>query len=200
MRRREFIAGLSWAAAWPTAARAQSAARVRRIGWVSLYPEADAGARDSDIAFRQSIEKLGWSVGRNIAVEYRWGVFDAERARAAAAALLNLMPDVILCAGTPAALALRQATDMVPVVFVVVTEPVAQGIVQSFAHPGGNMTGFSYMEPSVGGKWVELLKRVAPDVRHVALMFNPDASPYSQFFYQSIEGAAPGAGGGGPGS
>jgi putative tryptophan/tyrosine transport system substrate-binding protein len=195
MKRRDFIAGLGSAAAWPVVTRAQQrtkpAARVRRIGWLDFYPETDLSARANEIAFRQRMEKLGWSVGRNLAINYRWDVFDAERARVAAASVLDLMPEAIICAGTPAVRALRQATDKVPIVFTTVTEPVAQGIVQSLAHPGGNITGFSYLEPSVGGKWVELIKRIAPSVRRIALLFNPDSSPYSRLFYESIEVAAP---------
>jgi putative ABC transport system substrate-binding protein len=190
MRRREFIVGLGSAAAWPVVARAQPADRVRRIGWLDLSPETDLGAQAAIVAFRQSMERLGWSIGRNLAIDYHWGVVDAARARIASAAVLGQMPDAVTSAGTPATLALRQATDKVPVVFAAVTEPVAQGIVQSCAHPGGNMTGFTYLEPSVGGKWVELLKRVAPDVKHITVIFNPNASPYFQLFYQAIEVAA----------
>jgi putative ABC transport system substrate-binding protein len=192
MRRREFIAGLGSTVVWPVVGRAQEpTTRVRRIGWLDLYPEIDPTARAHSVAFQQSVERLGWSVGRNLVIDYQWSVFDAERARAAASAVLNLMPDVVLCAGTPAALAMRQATQRVPVVFTTVTEPVAQGIVRSLAHPGGNMTGFTYLEWSVGGKWVELLKNIAPEVSHIALMYNPTSSPYSQLFLQAIEIAAP---------
>jgi putative tryptophan/tyrosine transport system substrate-binding protein len=109
--------------------------------------------------------------------------------RVAAVELLRLAPDVILCGGIPATLAFRQATNTVPIVFASVSEPVAQGLVQSLAHPGGNLTGFSYMEPTMGAKWLDLLKQIAPHVNHTALMFNPDSSPYSRLFYQSIETA-----------
>ena len=192
IRRREFITLLGGAAAaWPVVARAQQADRVRRIGWLDLFPEDDLGAQARNIAFRQGMEKLGWIVGRNLVIDYRWGVFDVARARAAAAELLNLAPDVIMSGGTPGALALQQATRTVPIVFAIVSEPVTQGIVASLAHPGGNLTGFSYMEPSIGAKWLELLKEIAPQVARVALMFNPDSSPYSQLYYKSIEAAAP---------
>ena len=173
IRRREFITLLGGAAAWPVVARAQQADRVRRIGWLDLFPEDDLGAQARNIAFRQGMEKLGWIVGRNLVIDYRWGVFDVARARAAAAELLNLAPDVIMSGGTPGALALQQATRTVPIVFAIVSEPVTQGIVASLAHPGGNLTGFSYMEPSIGAKWLELLKEIAPQVARVALMFNP---------------------------
>ena len=139
IRRREFMTLLGGAAAWPVVARAQQADRVRRIGWLDLFPEDDLGAQARNIAFRQSMEKLGWIVGRNLVIDYRWGVFDVARARAAAAELLNLAPDVIMSGGTPGALALQQATRTVPIVFAIVSEPVTQGIVASLAHPGGNL-------------------------------------------------------------
>ena len=151
MRRREFITlGRRPAAAWPLAARGQPADRVRRIGWLHFFPESDPGSQVHAVAFRQGMEKLDWSVGRNLVIDYRWGAFNVERARVIAAELLNLAPDVIVSGGTPGALAFQQITRTVPIVFAVVTEPVTQGIVQSLAHPGGNMTGFSYVEPPMG--------------------------------------------------
>jgi putative ABC transport system substrate-binding protein len=188
MRRRQFIAGLAGAAAWPVVARAQQ--RVRRVGWLDQLPERDPGARAEDIAFRHGMEEIGWTAGRNLTIDYRWGSFDVERARLAATELVNLAPDAIVCGGTTGARALWQATRTVPVVFVGVSEPVAQGFVQSLVRPGGNMTGFSYLEPTLGGKWVDLLKEIAPQVRRVVLVFNPDSSPYSRLFYPSIETAA----------
>jgi putative ABC transport system substrate-binding protein len=179
------------ALAWPLAASGEPADRVRRIGWLHFFPESDPGSQVQALAFRQGIEKLGWSVGRNLAIDYRWGAFNVERARVIAAELLNLAPEVIVSGGTPGALAFQQMTRTVPIVFAVVTEPVTQGIVQSLAHPGVNMTGFTYVEPSMGAKWVELLKDIAPHVTRVALVYNPDASPQSRFFYQSMETVAP---------
>jgi putative tryptophan/tyrosine transport system substrate-binding protein len=122
-------------------------------------------------------------------IDYYWSVFNVERAEHAARDVLGLTPDVIVCAGTPATKALKQATSTVPIVFAIVTEPVAQGIVDSLAHPGGNLTGFTYLEPIVGAKWLELLMQIAPHLKHVALMFNPGSSPYSKLFFQSIETA-----------
>ncbi len=192
MKRREFITLLGGAAAvWPVASRAQQADRIRRVGWLDLVPESDPGARDRVVAFEQNLEKLGWVVGRNFAIDYRWGASDFEKARLAAADLLGRAPEVILCSGTPATRALQEATRTVPIVFVLVAEPAAQGFVQSLAHPGGNATGFSYMEPTVGAKWLDLLKEIAPRVTRTAFIFNPDASPYSKLWYQSIEAAAP---------
>ena len=189
MRRRDFIAGLS-AAFTPLGARAQQAERMRRIGWLDLVPESDPSAQTRVTIVRQGLETLGWTVGRNLAIDYRWGAFDAERARRATAELIALAPDVILCGGSPAVQSLQQANSTVPVVFVLVAEPVMQGFVQSLAHPGGHITGFSYLEPTVGAKWLELLKQIAPRVRRVAYMFSPTASPYAPLFYKSIEAAA----------
>lgn len=190
MKRREFMALLGGAAAWPLAARAQPSNRMRRIAWLDLVPESDPGAQARVTIVRQGLEKLGWTIGRNLAIDYRWGAFDVERASRAGAELLSLKPDVILCGGSPAVQALQQATRTVPIVFVLVAEPVAQGFVQSLARPGGNATGFSYLEPTVGAKWLELLKEIAPRVKRVAHIYSPTASPYAPLFYKSIETAA----------
>jgi putative tryptophan/tyrosine transport system substrate-binding protein len=185
MRRREFVALLGGAAAtWPLAARAQQAKRVR-VGFLDFAGENDPTGSDRARAFRQGLERLGWAP----MIDYHWSVFNVERAQRAARDTLKLTPDVIVCAGTPATMALKQATSAVPIVFAIVTEPVAQGIVESLARPGGNLTGFTYLEPAVGAKWLELLMQIAPELKHVALMFNPASSPYSQLFFQSIETA-----------
>jgi putative ABC transport system substrate-binding protein len=186
--RRELITLLGGVVAWPIVVRAQQ--RLRRVGWLDQLAESDPGARAVDIAFRRGMENLGWTVGRNLAIDYRWGSFDVEWARVAATELVNLAPDAIVCGGTTGARALQHATRTVPVVFVGVSEPMAQGFVQTLVRPGGNMTGFSYLEPTLGGKWVDLLKEIAPQVGRVALVFNPDTSPYSRLFYPSIEAAA----------
>ena len=190
MRRREFIALVGGAAAaWPLTARAQQGERMRRIGWLDPAPETDPGVQARVTTVQQGLERAGWMIGRNLAIDYRWGAVDVERARRAGAELLNLAPDLILCGGTPAVQALQQATRTVPIVFVAVAEPVAQGFVQSLAHPGGNATGFSYLEPTVGAKWLELLKEIAPRVKRVAYVFGPKVSPYAPLFYKSIEAA-----------
>jgi putative tryptophan/tyrosine transport system substrate-binding protein len=195
MKRREFISLLGGAAAassvsWPLGLSAQQPDRVRRVGWLDLVPASDPGAQARVAAFQQSLAKLGWTVGRNLAIDYCWGAFNLEAAQLAVAELLGFAPEVILCAGTPAVQALQQAARSIPIVFILVAEPVAQGFVQSLARPGGNITGFSYMEPSVGAKWLDLLKEIAPRVTRIAFIFNPDASPYSQLWYRSIETAA----------
>ena len=192
MRRREFITVVGGAAvSWPLAARAQQPDRMRRVGWMDSFREDDANAQARVKAFQQVIEKLGWRVGGNLEIDYRWGLFNVERARRAGAELLNLAPDLILCGGTPSALAMQQATRIVPIVFAFVTDPVGQGLVPNLAHPGGNITGFSYFEAAVGTKWLELLKAIAPAVARVSVMFNPVSSPYSHLYYQSIATAAP---------
>ena len=190
MRRREFIALFGGAAlAAPRAAWAQPSERMRRIAWLDLVPESDPGAQARVTIVRQGLEKLGWIVGRNLQIDYRWGAFDVERASRAGAELLGMKPDVILCGGSPAVQALQQTNRTVPVVFVLVAEPVAQGFVQSLARPGGNITGFSYLEPTVGAKWLELLNEIAPRVKRVAYVYSPTASPYAPLFYKSIEAA-----------
>jgi putative ABC transport system substrate-binding protein len=192
MQRRDFILKMmaGSAAGWSLAARAQQPERTRRIGWLDLVPESDPGAQARVTVVRQGLEKLGWSIGRNLTIDYRWGAFDVERARRAAAELLALAPDLILCGGSPAVQALQQAASTVPIVFVLVAEPVAQGFVRSLARPGGHVTGFAYLEPTVGAKWLELLKQIAQRVRRVAYVFGSMASPYAPLFYKSIEEAA----------
>jgi putative ABC transport system substrate-binding protein len=185
MRRREFIAGLAGAAASACAAHAQQASRVARVGFVDLVGENDPNGLDRARVFKRGMERLGWAP----MIDYYWGVFDVERAERAARDVLRLTPDVIVCAGTPATMALKQATSTVPIVFAGVSEPVAQGIVESLAHPGSNLTGFSFLEPTIGAKWLDLLMQIAPHLKHVALMFNPASSPYSQMFFESIETA-----------
>jgi len=188
-RRREFITVLSSAVALPFTALAQQGERMRRVGWIDPAPETDSAVAARVATVQQGLERAGWTIGRNLAIEYRWGAFDLERARRASAELLALSPDVILCAASPAVQALQEATRTVPLVFVAVAEPVAQGFVQSLAHPGGNTTGFSYLEPTVGAKWLQLLKEIAPRVNRVGYVFSPKASPYASLFYNSIEAA-----------
>jgi putative ABC transport system substrate-binding protein len=184
VKRREFISLVGSAAAWPFVARAQQASRVR-VGFVDFAGENDPNGLDRARVFKRGLERLSWEP----MIDYYWSVFNVERAQRAAQDALRFTPDVIVCAGTPATKALKQATSTVPIVFAVVTEPVAQGIVESLAHPGGNLTGFTFLEPTIGAKWLELLMQIAPHLKHVALMFNPASSPYSQLFFQSIETA-----------
>ena len=161
--RREFIALLGGAAAaLPLTAQAQQGERVRRIGVLMNLAADDPEAPARIAAFAQGLGELGWNVGRNLRIDYRWGAGDAERIRGEAAELVALAPDVILCSGSPSVAALQRATDRVPVVFVQVVDPVGSGFVESLARPNGNITGFSVFEYGIGGKWLELLKEIAP--------------------------------------
>ena len=197
MKRRSFIralagsiAALGNAGTWPLGAHAQQPTGPRRIGWLDIFPESDPNSRARRTAFLATVEKLGWTVGRNLAIDYRWGLFDLTRARLAGSELLSLQPDLLLCAGAPVTLAMHQTTRTVPIIFSIVVDPVGLGIVSSLAHPGGNITGFTYLESTIGGKWLDLLKQIAPQVNRVALMFNPESSPHSRLIYQAMETAA----------
>src|SRR6516164_1344452 len=190
MRRREFITVLGGAAAgWPLAARSQQPERMRRIG-VLMNGAATEAARQWVAAFNEALRGLGWAEGQNIRVDIRWNAGDAQLARIYAAQLIGLMPDVILASSTINLRVIQEATNTVPVVFVLVSDPVEQGFVTSLTKPGGNLTGFSLFEFSIGGKWLDLLKTIAPSVDRVAVMFNPATSPQSKFFMRSIEAAA----------
>jgi len=192
MRRRDFITLLGGsAAAWPLAARAQQADRTRRIGMLMNGAATEALPQSRVAAFVQALRQAGWIEGQNLRIDIRWNAGDAQLARIYAAQLIGLMPDVILAASTTNLTVIQQATSVVPVVFVSVSDPVAQGFVASIAKPGGNLTGFSAFEFSIGGKWVDLLKELAPGLVRVGVLFNPDTSPQSKFFMRSIEAAAP---------
>jgi putative tryptophan/tyrosine transport system substrate-binding protein len=188
--RREFITLVGGAAAWPLAARAQQPERMRSIGVLIHLAESDPEGQARLGAFRQGLVKLGWQVGRNLSIDYRWKASNDDQARAAVAELLKLSPDVILANSTVTLRAAQQATGAVPIVFTTVIDPVAQGFVTSLAHPGGHTTGFAYLESSVGGKWLDLLKEVAPGVTHVAFMFNPQRGPYSVEISHFVQEAA----------
>jgi putative tryptophan/tyrosine transport system substrate-binding protein len=190
MTRRDFITLLGGAAAWPLAARAQQAERMRRIGVLLQFSESDLAGQARIAAFGEELQKLGWSIGGNLQIDYRWAVSNEERARSVAAELLELTPDVISANSTLHLRAVQQATRTVPIVFTTIIEPVGQGFVASLAHPGGNTTGFSYLEVSIGGKWMNLLKEIAPRVTRVACMFNPQGGPYSVGISHFAEEAA----------
>jgi putative ABC transport system substrate-binding protein len=189
--RREFITKLGGAAmAWPLAARAQQTERMRRVGVLMPESEGDPESQARVAMFHGRLQELGWTVGRNLRIDYRWAIGDLERTRVDAAELLRLAPDVILAVASPALATVQKATRTIPVVFVAVSEPVAQGFIQSLAHPGGNITGFTNLEPTFGGKWLELLKEIAPRVTRVAIMFNPNTAPYAALFSRSVKAAA----------
>jgi len=171
MRRREFITLVgSAAAAWPLAVQAQQGGRTRRIGVLMNYASDDAEGQARLAAFHQGLQQLGWTVGGNVQIDYRWGAGDPDRIRKLAAELVALAPDVILSAGSPSVAALQQATRTVPIVFVTVVDPVSSGFVDSLARPGGNITGFPLYEYSIAGKWLELLKEIAPNMTRAAVI------------------------------
>jgi ABC-type uncharacterized transport system substrate-binding protein len=163
----------SIAIAWPRATHAQQPERVRRIGVVVVNSEIDAEGEARVAAFRKGLRALGWVEGRNIQIEYRWGAGDPDRARAYVADLVALAPECILVNGTPALSALQGAATKTPVVFVMVTDPVGAGYVESLAAPGANITGFSTFEPEIGGKWLELLHEISPGLQRVAGLLDP---------------------------
>jgi putative ABC transport system substrate-binding protein len=181
MRRREFITLIGGAAVWPLAARAQRGDRVRSIAVLMNNAEDDPEGRARAAAFRQGLQELGWTDGHNLRIEWRWSGGDVGRIRAHAAEIAELAPELVVANGTANLSAVRQAIRSIPIVFVVVNDPVGQGFISSLAHPGGNITGFTFVEYSMLGKWLEMLKLVAPAVTRVALMFNPDTVPYDRF-------------------
>jgi putative ABC transport system substrate-binding protein len=171
IQRREFIVTLGGAAAaWPLAARAQPDGRMRRIGVLMNLPSDDPEGMARLAAFLQGLQELGWVVGRNVRIDYRWSTGDADRIRGYATELVALAPDVILAGGTPSVAALQQATRTVPIVFAQVADPVGAGYVESLARPGRNITGFSAQEYVLGAKWLELLKEIAPHVKRAAVL------------------------------
>ena len=189
MIRREFIACLGGAAAWPVVARAQQGDRIRLIAVLMPGNENDTLAKDRISAFAQALADLGWTVGRNVRIELRWTGGDTNGIRGLARELVGLQPDILLAASTPATAALQQETRTSPIVFAGVADPVASGIVARLDRPGGNITGFANWEASIGGKWLELLSETAPGLKRVAIMFNPDTAPASAYM-PSLEAAA----------
>jgi ABC-type uncharacterized transport system substrate-binding protein len=195
MRRREFFTLLGGAAAaWPLAARAQQPERVRRIGvLMDTYAPADPEGQARFAAFQEDFQNLGRTAGRNIRIEARWAAGDADRARAFAAELVAMMPDVILCMGASATAIIHQATRTIPVVFVQVSDPVGSGFVAGLARPGSNITGFTNFEPEMSGKWLGLLKETAPNLTRVAVPFHPETTN-NVAFLRAAEGVAPSLG------
>jgi len=189
MRRRQFLALLGgMAIGCPADVVAQKPDRVRRIG--VLTAGSAYGQRRAKI-FTQALQDLGWTDGQNTRIDYRWASSDIEQIQSIAKELVGSRPDVLVGAGSAPTAALQQATRTIPIVFLMVTDPVAQGIVESLARPGGNATGFFAMEPSVGGKWLELLKEIVPGLRRVAVIFNPETSTGGTSYLHSVERAAP---------
>jgi putative tryptophan/tyrosine transport system substrate-binding protein len=192
VRRREFITLLGSAAGvWSlTAALAQQLGRVHRIGVLMGFAEGDPAARSQLAAFRDALAKLGWKEGSNFQIDVRWGASDANKIRASAKELVDLHPDAIFSQTTPAIGALARETQTIPIVFVLVSDPIGMGFAASLAHPGGNITGFTGNDPAIGGKWMELLKEIAPRTARVALLFNPATAPPLNFYMPSIKTTA----------
>ena len=192
MRRRDFIVGIaSTMAMWPAAARAQQSDRLRRIGVLMAHKEGDPEFHDYFGAFRQGLREVGWVESRNIQIDIRWGALDdAQVRRQSANELLALAPDVILSQNTPPTATLLEQTRSVPVVFVIVTDPVGSGFVKTLSRPGTNATGFTVMEPTTSGKWMELLKEIAPQIRRAGLLFNPKTAPFADYWLRPFNAAA----------
>ena len=189
MRRREVIALIGSAAAWPLAARAQQSNPVKRIGFLSPALENDPELQAVNAVFPQELQKLGWAEGRNVQLDRHWGGGDDQRIRVQAQELVAKAPDVILVISTQATAILKQITGTIPIVFVNVADPVASGFVASFARPGGNITGFTSVEYSVAGKWLSVLKAIAPDTARVMVLFNPTNSNWRGYL-PTIEAGA----------
>lgn len=191
MRRRDLLA-ITAAAVFigPDAAPAQIAAPMRLVGILMGFGETDQESRSLVDVFRAALAKLGWEEGRNLRIERRWGAADTQRIGSFAKELVDMRPAAILGQTTPVATALARETKTIPIVFVTVSDPIGSGPAMSLAHPGGNVTGFTFVESEMGGKWVELLKGIAPQTTRLALLFNPDTAPPLKFYLPSINTAA----------
>ena len=187
MRRRGFITVLAGAAIWPLAGHPQQPERMRRIGVLMLWSENDPFSQKSRNAFEQGLVRSGWIEGKNVRIDYRFAAGDPALFKTYAAELAGLMPDALLASTTPGVAALRQQTGTIPIVFVLVADPVGHGFVQTLARPDGNVTGFTSFDTPLMGKWLQLLKEVAPNLTRVAAIFNPDTTPYG-FFTRDVKG------------
>jgi putative tryptophan/tyrosine transport system substrate-binding protein len=191
MRRRDFITLLGGAAAWPLAARAQQVDGMRRIGVLMAFAESDREGQAEFAAFREGLQKLGWLDGRNVRFDTRWAApDDADARQRFAMELVALQPDLILSHGTPITASVLQQTHTIPIIFLNVSDPVGSGFVTSFPRPGSHLTGFIPMEPTMAGKWLELLKEIAPRLARSALLFNPATATYAEYYLNPLEAAA----------
>jgi putative tryptophan/tyrosine transport system substrate-binding protein len=181
MKRRAFSAGLGSAVGWPMVARAQQPNRMRRIGVLIPFSETDVETQALIAAFKQRFQELGWIDGRNVRLDYRFTDGSPERTRSAAVELVGLGPDVILAYANPAVSSLVQVTQTIPIVFTQASDPVGSGFVSNLARPGGNITGFHSFEPTIGGKWLEILKQAAPSVKRVAIVHHPNIAANTAF-------------------
>jgi putative ABC transport system substrate-binding protein len=191
MRRREFLGVLGGAAAaWPLAARGQQPGGMRRIGVLMSYAENDPDGAVFVAAFREGLQQLGWAEGRNIRIDTRWAALDAQTIQRFAEELIALQPDLILSQTTPTTAALLKQTRSVPIIFANVADPVGSGFIASLSRPGGNVTGFVLSEPTMAGKWLELLKEIVPRLKRAALLFNPTTAPFGEYFLKPFKAAA----------
>jgi putative tryptophan/tyrosine transport system substrate-binding protein len=191
MRRRDFLKVFaSSATGWPLVARAQQSERPRRIGVLMAFSENDPEAQSWAGGFREELAKLGWTEGHNIQIDTRWATVNVKSLEQSAKQLVALQPDVILTGSTPATAAMREQTNTIPIVFAMVGDPVGSGFVASLSRPGGNLTGFTPIENSLGGKWVELLKEIAPRVTRVAMLFDPAMAPFASYYLNPFKAAA----------
>jgi putative ABC transport system substrate-binding protein len=189
MQRREFIALLGSAAAWPLAARAQHSQR--GIGVLMMYAKDDPEGQVRAKALEESLQKLGWTIGGNLQIDYRWAGGDSGRFGMHAADFVRLRKEAVIAVSTPAVRALQRESQSIPIVFAQVSDPVGQGIVPYMARPGGNVTGFTNYDPEIGGKWLALLKEAAPNLSSTAIIFNPETAPYVALYVRAIEAVAP---------
>ena len=190
IRRRKFITLLGGAAAWPLAARSQQANRMPRVAVLHSNAESDSEAQSWVQAFMQGFAALGWTNGLNVQIDLRWAGGEIKEIQRLAKELLDLRPDVVVAVATPSVNAIRQENHDISIVFTLVTDPVAQGLVETLARPGRNMTGFTIFEPEIGTKWMQVLKEIAPETKRAAVIFNPDTAPYYKLYMRSIEAAA----------
>jgi len=193
MRRRDFITLTGAAMAWPHVTRAQQAGGMRRIAVLTTFADSDALVQGWHGAFQKGLDESGWNDGSNVQIDYRWAAGDPDRLRTFASEIVLSQPDVIFAVTTPAVAALLRETHTLPIVFAQVSDPIGSGFVASLARPGGNVTGFTNIniESSVGGKWLELLKRIAPGVRRVAMIYNPSTGPFVDYYLGPFEAAGP---------
>jgi putative tryptophan/tyrosine transport system substrate-binding protein len=190
MRRREFMTLLGGVAAWPLVARAQQGKRMRRIGVLMGFAENDPEGQALVAAFREGLQTLGWTESGNIRIDTRWEGADVELMQRFAREIVELRPDLILTQNTPTTAALLQQTRTIPIVFASVADPVGSGFVASVSRPGGNASGFATNEGSLSGKWLELLKEIAPRVARVAMLFNPETATYAEYYLNPFKAAA----------
>jgi putative tryptophan/tyrosine transport system substrate-binding protein len=191
VRRRQFLTLLGGAAAWPLTADAQQRERIRRLGVIMGFRENDTEGSLWLSSFTRALSELGWTEGQNVRIDVRWSASNVEREQLLAKELVALQPDLILAHGTPVTAALKRETRAIPIVFGAVADPVGEGFVEALNHPGGNITGFLFSEAGIGGKWVELLKEIAPSLKQVAMLFNPETAPgRGSHYLASFEDAA----------